>query len=171
MSKFLLIWIAAMGLVACQPVIDDDTVDPGTVLDPFEAAMEALAAGMTAHAAAVAGAADDAAIMTEEDSFAGSAAALFEECAHTAGELTSCSGMDAEAMDPMEVAGMFEGLEGALAAHRDAMDGAADKAAEEADFQAEAELHMGHGAELSGDMRGHAEAGELTCMMMGEHSE
>ena len=171
MKKYLLMWIAAIGLVACQPVVDDDSVDPETVLEPFEAALEALAAAMTAHADAVAAAADDAAIMAEEDAFAAMGGALIEECAHTAGELSSCSGMDADAMDPMDVAGMFEGLEDAFEAHRDAMDGAADKAAEEASFQAEADLHMGHGTELSDDMHGHAEEGELTCMMMGEHSD
>lgn len=158
-------------MIGCQPVVDD-TVAPDTLLDPFEAALEALEAAMTAHNDAVANAADDAAILAEEDAFATSAAALFEESTHTAEELMACTGMDDDAMSAEDVATMFESLEETFAAHRDAMDAAMDKAAEEATFQAEAALHMGHGGELHDDMHAHADEGELTCMMMGdEHAD
>lgn len=171
MNKYILMWIAALGLVACQPGADDDTVDPETVLEPFEEALAALGAAMTAHADAVASAADDAAIMAEEASFAETAGALIEACAHAAEDLGMCSGMDDDAMGPGDVTAMFEGFEETFAAHHDAMDAAADKAAEEATFQAEGDLHMGHGTDLSDDMHAHADEGELTCMMMGEHSD
>jgi len=169
--KTLSIALTLASLIGCQPVTDD-SVAPDTLLDPFEAALDALEAAMTAHNDAVTNAADDDAIMAEEDDFAANAGARFEECAHTAEELTGCSGMDDDAMSADDVAMMFESLEEAFAAHRDAMDAATDKTAEEATFQAEATLHLGHGGELHDDMHAHADEGELTCMMMGdEHAD
>mgnify|MGYP000736827398 CR=1 FL=1 len=170
--KTLIAALALASLIGCQPVVDDDTVDADVLLEPFEQALEALEAAMTAHNDAVTNAADEAAIMAEEDAFATSAAPLFEECAHTAEELTACTGMhEDESMMPGDVAMMFDSLQETFAAHWDAMDAATDKADEEATFQAEGTLHMGHGAELHDDMHAHADEGELTCMMMGEHAD
>ncbi len=169
-STSIVALLALAAVPACQP--ETELADPLELATAWEAAVAEMLAAVQTHGAVITAAADEAALLAEEDTFATSGIAPFEAAVEAAGAMEPCLGMPTmEGMMPDDNHEMMEGLMASFTGHKDTMVAAVDRLAAEQSFQDELEMGHGDGMGFSAEFRVHAEDGMLECAMEGGHDE